>query len=143
MRIATPVAFAFICFELGAMPARAIDGMWLAAPATNDFNTGTNWTSNPSVPTGTASFGASTQTSLAFSSLATTVGTMQFNAGAPSYTFTLVEQCTPSCVTQTLTLNGNGIVNNSANAPTFTVFIGSTLAFTNSASAGNANIAMH
>src|SRR5262249_60820392 len=93
---------------------------------------------------GPAFFGASTKTSLTFSSLATNVGTLQFNAGAPAYSFTLQLQ-PPACFVcspQSLTLSGNGIVNNSANQPTFTLFIGSTLALTNSASAGNANVAV-
>src|SRR5262249_40238254 len=61
---ASRFALALACVGVGAAPAHAVDGMWLAAPATADFNTGTNWTSSPSVPNGTASFGASTKTSL-------------------------------------------------------------------------------
>ena len=97
--------------SLGAVAAHATDGTWLAAPATNNWNVGTNWTSSPIVPDGIASFGASTKTSLTFSAASESIGTMQFNAGAPAYTFT-------QAATQ-LTVNGSGIVNNSSNRPTF------------------------
>lgn len=143
--LASVAVGALACFGLGATPARAVDGTWLAAPATNDFNTGTNWTSSPSVPNGTASFGASTKTSLIFSSLATNVGTLQFNAGAPAYSFALQLQppgfCAP-CFPQSLTLNSNGVVNQSGNQPTFTLFLGGGLTFQNSATASNANVVM-
>jgi autotransporter-associated beta strand protein len=114
---------------LGALPAAATDGTWLAAPATGDWNTGTNWTSSPTVPDGTASFGTSAQTTVSFSAT-TSVGTIQFNAGAPTYT--LVGNG------QSVTLNGTGIVNNSAVTQNFTVVTpGSSLNITNSASLGN------
>jgi autotransporter-associated beta strand protein len=74
--------------SLGAGSAHAVDGTWLAAPATNNWNTGTNWSSSPVVPTGTASFGASTKTALAFSA-DTSIGNLQFNVGAPIYSFDL------------------------------------------------------
>jgi hypothetical protein len=65
----------------------AVDGaLWRVAPATNDWNTPTNWTP-ATVPTGTAVFGASGTTSIAISSNIT-INTIQINAGAPAYTFT-------------------------------------------------------
>jgi autotransporter-associated beta strand protein len=136
---------------LGAGPAHAVDGMWVAAPATADWNTGTNWSSSPAVPDGTAKFGASTKTSLTFSAASTSIGTLQFNAGAPAYTFTLTAN--------RLTINGAGIINNSSNAISlnaagFLLFSnsstaasatingvgGSAIGFGNSSSAGNARI---
>src|SRR5213076_484638 len=68
--------------------ARAQDATWLAAPATNDFNTAANWTP-ATVPTGTAFFDTSNTTSLTFSNAFTVVGGWTFNVGAPAYTFTI------------------------------------------------------
>src|SRR5262245_62948180 len=55
------------CVRLGAVNAHAVDGTWLPAPATSDWNTGTNWTPG-AVPDGTATFNTSSQTSITFSS---------------------------------------------------------------------------
>jgi fibronectin-binding autotransporter adhesin len=96
---------------------------------TNDFNTGTNWTGG-AVPTTTAVFANTGLTSLTFSSGSTTIGTLQFNAGAPAYSF--------STGANSLTLNGSGIVDNSSNPPTLTAGSGGTITFASSASAGDA-----
>ncbi len=94
--------------------AQAQDATWLASPGSGDFNTGTNWTP-ATVPTGTATFGTSNTTSITFSNTSTTiVGSFQFNAGVPAYTFTLTG-------TSSLEFNGTGVVNNSSNSPTFSV----------------------
>jgi len=111
---------------LMAAPAVAQDATWLATPGSNDFNTGTNW-STTSVPTGTASFGGSNTTALSLSS-DTSLGSLQFNAGAPAYTFDLGGFG--------LTLTGAGIVNHSSNAPTFNTG----LLFLNASTASNAII---
>jgi autotransporter-associated beta strand protein len=113
-----------------ALPALAQNATWRTAPATNDFNSGPNW-SGGSVPTGTASFGQSTTTGLALSA-STTLGTLRFNAGAPAYTITLGSG-------NSLGLTGAGIVNNSANAPTLDAS-DAVLQFGSHASAGDANI---
>src|SRR5262245_41203309 len=63
----------------------------------------------------------------------TSLGGFTFNPGAPAYSFSLA---TPS----TLTFTGAGIVNNSSNAPTFSLPFNSALNFTNSSTAGNAII---
>ena len=118
-----------------AGPAAAQDATWLAAPGSNDFNTGANW-STTSVPTGTASFGASNTTTLSLSS-DVSLGSLQFNAGAPAYSF-------DSTTSSVLTLTGAGIVNNSSNAPTFTTSNGSRLYaifFRNASTAADAVIA--
>jgi autotransporter-associated beta strand protein len=66
-------------------PAQAQDATWLANPGSGDFNTDANW--NPAtVPSGTASFGASTTTNLTLSTT-TSLGGWTFSAGAPAYTF--------------------------------------------------------
>jgi len=91
---------------------------------------GTNWSSSPTVPDVTATFtnnGAATSVTI---SSPTSIGTIQFTAGAPAYSFavnfTLFE------------INGSGIVNNSAFAPSFTN--NGAITFTNSSSAGNSAI---
>ncbi len=132
--------------------ARAQNATWLPAPATNVWNTNSNWTP-ATVPTGTATFGASTQTTIDFvqNSVATptSVGTIAFTAAAPAYTFELNETNTaPNVfVPEVLNITGTGIVNNSAFAPSFSV-IGNlglatpaevtTLNFRNASTAANA-----
>src|SRR5690348_8196922 len=74
--------------SLGGIEAHAQDATWLAAPATNDWDTAANWTP-ATVPTNTAFFGASNTTSLTFSAATTSINTIKFNAGAPAYTFTI------------------------------------------------------
>jgi autotransporter-associated beta strand protein len=129
------------------MGARAQDATWVANPTvpgpsvgTFDFNANANWTP-ATVPTGTGMFGASTGPSISFSQLTTTLNALQFNAGAPVYNFTIIEQCSPVCNAQTLNLTGSGIVNNAAVAPTFTLFLGGGINF-QSGTAANANIVM-
>ena len=70
-----------------ATSAQAQDATWLLNPGSGSFNTASNW--NPAVvPTNTAFFGASNTTSILFDPFITTsIGTLQFNAGAPAYTF--------------------------------------------------------
>jgi outer membrane autotransporter protein len=110
--------------------ARAQDATWNANPGSPNFNTTANWTP-AQVPTGTATFGASTVTSLTFSAN-TNVNTMSFAAGAPAYAFTNGNGFT-------LQFLGSGVLNNSSNRPTFTNndFM---LNFLNSSKAGNAEI---
>jgi autotransporter-associated beta strand protein len=116
---------------LGAVSAHAQDATWNLAPGSSGYNTPTNWTPTaaPDGPSGIASFGASDTTSLTFST-GTTVDTFQFNAGAPAYTFGLDGNF--------LEFTGNGLVNNSANAPAINAF--GLLQFDNTATAGNAII---
>jgi fibronectin-binding autotransporter adhesin len=97
---------------LGTVAAHAQDATWLAAPATGDWNTGTNWT-GAAVPTGTATFDASSTTTVIFSSPSTSVGALLFNAAAPTYSFNLSGS--------SLAITGAGITNNSSNSPIFTV----------------------
>ncbi|WP_147151419.1 autotransporter outer membrane beta-barrel domain-containing protein [Reyranella soli] len=86
------------------------NGTWLSSPGSSDFNTGSNWSSG-TIPTGTATFGASSITTLTQSN-GITIGAFQFNAGAPAYTFNVG--------TSRIQFTGAGIINNSSNAPTFT-----------------------
>jgi outer membrane autotransporter protein len=108
---------------------RAQDATWGANPTSGDWNTAANW-SPGTVPTGTATFGSSSQTTIGFSQFDTTIGTMQFNSGAPAYTFVLA---------QPVNLTDKGIINNSGSAPIF-IGAGGGLLFRNASTAGNATI---
>src|SRR5438045_3362083 len=96
---------------LGTATGQAQDATWLLNPGTNDWNTAANW-GPAAVPTGTATFDASNTTALDISSNAT-IGALQFNVGAPAYTFSINGALT------NFTINGSGIINSSANAPSF------------------------
>jgi len=101
---------------LAALPARAQDATWSTAPGSSNFNTAANWTP-ATVPTGTAFFGASNITSITFQPFITTsIGTLQFNPGAPAYSFS-----TSPALFTSISITGAGIVNSSSNAPTFIV----------------------
>ena len=69
------------CLSPAGAPAQ--NATWLASPGSGNFNTGANW-STGTVPTGTASFGASNTTNLTIGQ-ATTIGGWTFNPGAPAY----------------------------------------------------------
>jgi autotransporter-associated beta strand protein len=107
----------------GAVPAVAQNATWNAVPANNDFDGAGNWTPG-AVPTGTATFGASTLTSLTFSAN-TSLGGFTFQAGAPNYTFNIANA---------LNFTGAGIVGNGG---TVTLNNTSSLTFMTSATAGN------
>jgi outer membrane autotransporter protein len=100
---------------LSALAAHAQNAIWDPG-TTSDWNTATNWTpippGTPTPPgsTGTAEFGTPGVKLLTFSQ-DTSVGTLQFNAAAPSYTFEL---------SHSLTITGGGIQGATpANAPMF------------------------
>jgi autotransporter-associated beta strand protein len=115
---------------LGAVSAHATDGTWLAAPATSDWNTGTNWTSSPTVPNGTATFTQSTQTTVTFSVNQTSIQNIQFSPGASTYNF--------DNSTINLNVTGNGIFIPDAFSlapPTFTQTFDGRLNFFGNASA--------
>lgn len=118
-------------------PAAAQDATWNSNPGTADYNTGANWTP-ATVPTGTATFGSTTGSSLSFSAVGnTTVGGWTFSAGASAYTFTL--GANPN---QALTFNGAGIVINGGSASIINnagLGATNTIQFTGSSTAGSAN----
>jgi autotransporter-associated beta strand protein len=101
---------------LGTVAAHAQDATWLLSPGSGNFDSAANW-SPSTVPTGTATFGLSTTTTITFSSPITSVGTLVSNAGAPAYSFNL----SASFLESFLDITGNGIVNNSSNRPNFSV----------------------
>lgn len=123
-----------VCFMLiagGASPVAAQDATWLASPTTSDFNTATNW-STATVPTGIATFGASSITSLSLST-STTIGGWTFNSAASAYTFANNNSATLSFTGAGIVINGGSASITSNNA-----FGGVT--FNGSSTAGNARI---
>ena len=120
---------------LAATSAQAQDATWLLNPGSRTFNTATNW--NPAVvPTNTAIFGASNTTLISFQPFTTTsIGTLQFNPDAPAYFF-----ATSDGLFTSISVTGAGIVDNSANAPTFIVGNQANLSFRNASTAGDATI---
>jgi len=108
---------------------RAQDATWGANPASGDWNTAATW-SPGTVPTGTATFGASSQTTISFSQPDTSIGTMQFNSGAPAYTF----------MVHLLEFTDRGIINSSGSAPVFTFSAAGGIVFRNASTAANAII---
>ena len=120
---------------LAATSAHAQNATWNTTPSSGDFNTAANWTP-ATVPTGTAFFGASNTTSITFQPFITTsIGTMQFNPGAPAYSFSTF----PGLFTS-ISITGTGIVDGSSNAPTFIVNNQASLFFRNGSTAGDAII---
>jgi autotransporter-associated beta strand protein len=113
-----------------AAPAAGQDATWNANPGSSDFFTAANWTPT-AVPTGFATFGNSSITTLTFSGSRNIDGFV-FDAGAPAYTFNLTSGFG-------LRFHTDGIINNSSNAPTFNVN-NSLLQFDDTSSAGNAII---
>ena len=108
--------------------AHAVDGTW-QGPG-NVWALGSNWSSSPDVPDGTATFtnnGAPTSVAII---TATPIGTIQLTAGAPAYEFTVNFGL--------LEINGAGVVNNSASAASF--INNGALTFVNASSAGNSVI---
>jgi autotransporter-associated beta strand protein len=123
----TPLHAAVLATGLAiAGPAAAQDATWLANPGSGDFNTAANWTP-AAVPTGTASFGTSTTTSLSLSN-GISLGGFTFNAGASAYSF---------INGYLLNFTGAGIVINGGSA---TITNNNALNFYNTSTAGNATI---
>ena len=115
----------------GGSPSSA--STWAGGQCTtssSNWSDRSNWSAGapPSGPTVVAEFGASRVTTINFDTTST-LGTLQFNAGAPAYTFNIGSP-------YTLTLAGAGIRNLATGSPTFNV--SGRLNFTNGASAGNA-----
>src|ERR1700733_3177378 len=104
-RLTTIILMLLVGACLGTVVAHAQDATWSSAPATANWNTAANWvplTGPAAVPTGTATFGGSNTTAITFSANAS-IGPLQFNNGAPAYTFGLTGA-------QALTITGSGRV---------------------------------
>ena len=139
IRIATPGARAastllgsVCCIGALAMlvpgTAHALDGTWQGPGG--QWTTGTNWSSTPDVPDGAATFTNNAAPTAVTISSTTSIGTIQFTSVAPAYFFDVNLAL--------FEINGLGIVNNSAFAPSFTN--NGAITFTNASSAGNSSI---
>lgn len=115
---------------LGVVAAHAVDGTWTGSTST-EWTDGTNWTSAPAVPDGTATFtnsGPATVDSNGF----VNVGAVVFTAAPNAQAYTVN-------VNDIFVVNGAGISNNSTNVQTFVA--GSSMVFLNSSSAsGGSNV---
>jgi autotransporter-associated beta strand protein len=98
---------------LGIQPSRADSATWNLDPATNDWNTATNWTpaTVPNSTTDIATFGASNTTRV-LTSVNVDLASIVFTAGAPFYTIDTGRF--------TLTFWGEGVRNDSGVQQTFT-----------------------
>lgn len=111
-----------------AGPAGAQDATWETNPGSGNFYDPVNW--NPvSIPTGTATFGASNTTALTLGSSGS-FGGWTFNAGAPNYTFTIAAARSQDFTGAGITINGGSA----------TIANNGTLSFANTSTAGGAGI---
>ena len=130
-RLALSVGTVALLMGLNAETVRAQDATW-TGPG-NLWSDPANW-STGSVPTGLATFSGATPTNIFFlGGPASNVDALQFTSGAAAYSFLFG----PLASTQ-LNINGTGIIDNSANIPTFSVLATSQINFNNSSSAGDA-----
>ncbi|KJC50763.1 autotransporter [Bradyrhizobium sp. LTSP857] len=109
---------------LGVVAAHAVDGTWTGA-SSNEWTDGTNWTSNPSVPDGTATF-TNTGLNSVTSSGVVDLGSVIFTAAPNAQAYTITTN-------DIFLVHGAGISNNSTNTQTFTV--GASMIFQNSSTA--------
>ncbi|AWM02445.1 autotransporter outer membrane beta-barrel domain-containing protein [Bradyrhizobium amphicarpaeae] len=110
---------------LGVVAARAVDGSWTGG--SSDWTDPTNWTSNPSVPDGTAIFSTTGSTAVDNNNGVVTIGTIQFAGTSQAYTFTIGNP---------FIINAAGIVNSdTVNTQTFEVTAGNNLVFQNNSTA--------
>src|SRR5262252_2608706 len=132
-RVALLAGVSFAALATLAPVAHAVDGIWTGggAPVPNEWTQDNNW-SLATVPDNAATFTNNGAPTSAAISDDTSINTIQFTAGAPAFNFTT------SGTGITFDINGAGIVNNSAFAPSFTN--NDNLNFNNASSAGNAVI---
>jgi uncharacterized protein with beta-barrel porin domain len=117
-------------------PALAQDANWLLNPGSASLSAPTNW-SGGSVPTGTATFGASSTTTLINDNVLT-LGGMHFAADAPAYT---ISRDDPSfLLLRRIELTGAGLSAAAGADYTLTLTGSASLEFRNSASSGSVGI---
>lgn len=109
---------------LGVVAAHAVDGTWTGATST-EWTDGTNWTSTPDVPDGTASF-TNTGPATVDSNGLVNIGAVVFAAAPNAQAYTVNTN-------DIFVVNGAGISNNSTNVQTFNV--SSSMVFSNASSA--------
>lgn len=121
--------------------ASGTDARWLANPGSGNWHTPGNW-DPAAVPNGTATFGASTQTTIDFTSGMTGIQASHFEAGAPVYTFNIanVIPAGGAAGSDYIDILGAGIVNDSSSRPIFFVSpqTGNAVHFRNASSADDA-----
>ncbi len=112
---------------LGVVSAHAVDGTWVSG--SGEWTDPTSWSSNPTVPNGTATFNNGGTTAVTNNGGVVAIGEILFTSApnAQAFAFTINN---PFIVTAT------GIVNNSTNTQTFEVTSGNSLVFQNG-STGN------
>jgi len=114
---------------------------WNPQAPTDQWSNPENW-SPAEVPTETACFGQSTQSTIAFSASPAMVGSVVFELGAPTYSFDFVS----ADAIGALTISGEGVVNRSGRVQCFSVaataqsYNAPKLAFTGAASAGGSDV---
>jgi autotransporter-associated beta strand protein len=113
---------------------------WNLGPASDDWNTATNWTpaTVPNGPTDIATFAASSITDLTFSAEMTEVAAIVFNPGASSFNITADPDVTLSISGPGIT-NDSGVMQNLTVAPSVGGHSG-IIEFVNTASAGDGTV---
>jgi autotransporter-associated beta strand protein len=127
LRRTAAALLACTCLATGA--AYAQDATWIGGNVgdPNEWIENNNWTP-ATVPTGTATFGATGVTSVANDNGIVAIGTVNFMATAQAYTFS---------INNPFIINGIGVANNSVNTQTFNVTGGDTLVLQNASSANS------
>ena len=117
------VAVLLATTALGGASAYAVDGTWIGSG--DEWTDPTNWSSNPDLPDGTATFTVNTPTAVQSNGFVS-IGSVQFTQtpNAAAYTIT---------TNDVFVVNGAGISNNSTNTQTFVT--ASTVLFQNSSTA--------
>ena len=121
--------------------ASGTDARWLANAGSGNWHTPGHW-DPAAVPNGTATFGASTRTTIDFSSGMTGIQSIVFEPGAPVYTFNISNVVPGGGATGSdyIDILGAGVVNNSSSRPIFFVSpqTGNAVHFRNASSADDA-----
>nr|WP_244521540.1 hypothetical protein [Bradyrhizobium sp. DOA9] len=110
---------------LGVVAAHGVDATWVGG--SSDWTDPANWSSNPSVPDGTATFTNTGSTAVDNNNGVVSVGTVAFASISQAYSITIGNP---------FIINGTGIVNNdTVNTQNFQVTSGNNLVFQNSSTA--------
>lgn len=123
LRVALLASTALLVTGVSAL---AQDATWLATPNSDDYHDSANW-SGGTMPTSSATFGASSITDLSISS-SNVIGDWTFDVGAADYNFSFIGP-------YTLQFDGAGIVINDGSA---TIQSAAHIVFLNASTAGHA-----
>src|ERR1700716_3119620 len=97
------VAVVLATTALGGGSAHAVDGTWIGGG--DEWTDPTHWSSNPSVPDGTATFTINEPTGVQSNGIVT-IGSVQFTAAPNAQAYTITAN-------DLFLVNGTGIINNS------------------------------